>query len=357
MEHGSWSKFNPALKDNDATEYDLYFCINRNDKDGMFLKYDHRFYRYNSFFFLLFGQWIAICEMDDGDVQQPIIKLRGNRAYICKWAKFVSKDKSSYKDLVRLGIDEETDLLEVGGCLLRLAMWPTKRLFDAADKIMQNSRGKNSILRIGVHYRCGDIAFTKSSQVADKACTHDIHNPSFTNEAEHMKFGTPIDVGACAKYMVLKNENEKLKRELNLLQDAGDMSNVTGSMNAKESKSEIAVYVSSDNQGSALQINETVGNLAQTTVFPHGCHIQITNTFDCLLETSAYWLVLAMSDYLITQTEQYAKVPISAYSRYAAMYGLKGREVLRDGKDCTNVLDRYQQSRTQQGNWFCEGRK
>ena len=34
MANGSWSKFNPAFKDNDATEYDLYFCINRNDKDG-----------------------------------------------------------------------------------------------------------------------------------------------------------------------------------------------------------------------------------------------------------------------------------------------------------------------------------
>ena len=293
--------------------------------------------------------------MNDGDVQQPIIKLRGNRAYICKWAKAVGKDKSSYKDLLRLGISETTDLLEVGGCLLRLAMWPTEKLFNAADTFMQKSTEGNFTHQIGVHYRCGDIAFTKSSQIADRACTHDKNNPSFQNEADHMKFGTPIDMGKCARYMILKDENKRLKNELNFLQDA---SGVNDSLRVDDENHEkIAVYVSSDNQGSASQINETIGALAHTRVFPHGCHIQLTNTFECLLETSSYWLVLAMSDHLITQTEEYAKVPISAYSRYAAMYGLKGNRVLRDSKDCSNVMNRYQQSRTQQGNWFCEGRK
>ena len=154
--------------------------------------------------------------MDDGDVKQPIIKLRGNRAYICKWATAIGNDKSSHQDMLRLGIHEKADLLEVGGCLLRLAMWPTKLLFEAADKIIRTSKKVNKgtdMLQIGVHYRCGDIAFTKSSQIADKACTHDINNPFFTNEAEHMKFGTPIDIGNCAKYMILKNENERLKNE------------------------------------------------------------------------------------------------------------------------------------------------
>jgi hypothetical protein len=49
----SWSKYNDSLANNDLTEYDLWDCINMN--------HDSR------------------CGLDDGDVSQPIIKLRGNR--------------------------------------------------------------------------------------------------------------------------------------------------------------------------------------------------------------------------------------------------------------------------------------
>ena len=28
---------------------------------------------------------ICVCSMDKGDAAQPIVKIRGNRAYICKW--------------------------------------------------------------------------------------------------------------------------------------------------------------------------------------------------------------------------------------------------------------------------------
>ena len=54
LRNGSWSKYDPSLSDHDETEHDLYFCINRNDKD-------------------------RFCGLENGDVPQPIIKLRGNR--------------------------------------------------------------------------------------------------------------------------------------------------------------------------------------------------------------------------------------------------------------------------------------
>ena len=28
---------------------------------------------------------VCVCSMDKGDAAQPIVKIRGNRAYICKW--------------------------------------------------------------------------------------------------------------------------------------------------------------------------------------------------------------------------------------------------------------------------------
>jgi len=29
--------------------------------------------------------FVCVCSMDKGDAAQPIVKIRGNRAYICKW--------------------------------------------------------------------------------------------------------------------------------------------------------------------------------------------------------------------------------------------------------------------------------
>lgn len=83
--------YNKSFADHDETEYDLYFCINRNDQT-------------------------VKCGMENGDVSQPIIKLRGNRAYICKWA--THQTIHAHKELRDLGITDETDLLEVAGTLL-----------------------------------------------------------------------------------------------------------------------------------------------------------------------------------------------------------------------------------------------
>ena len=54
--------YNHSLSNNDNTEYDLYMCINNPSADSK-------------------------CGLDNGDVPHPIIKLRGNRAYLCKWAE------------------------------------------------------------------------------------------------------------------------------------------------------------------------------------------------------------------------------------------------------------------------------
>lgn len=155
LRNSSWSKYDQTLADNDKTELDLYFCINRNDMD-------------------------AVCGMESGDVKQPIIKLRGNRghflfshsprapltyphvAYICKWA--THPNMAAYHELRALGINENTDLLEAGGCLLRLAMWPTEKLFKAAEKLSLTRAAATvgsdiAALQVGIHYRCGDVSF------------------------------------------------------------------------------------------------------------------------------------------------------------------------------------------------------
>lgn len=67
-------------------------------------------------------------------MDQNIIKLRSNRAYLCKWAKHT--DILAHEQIVKQGVTAGSDLLEAAGCLLRLAMWPTQHLWDVVDKLI-----------------------------------------------------------------------------------------------------------------------------------------------------------------------------------------------------------------------------
>jgi hypothetical protein len=80
--------YNHSLSNNDKTEYDLYMCINNPSADSK-------------------------CGLDGGDVPHPIIKLRGNRAYICKWAE--RKELKAHEELQNLGmaLDDSDDLRSV----------------------------------------------------------------------------------------------------------------------------------------------------------------------------------------------------------------------------------------------------
>ena len=121
------------------------------------------------------------------------------------------------------------------------------------------------------------------------------------------------------------------------------------------------LYITSDNPSSAAQIREYAEKLYNrshnrekipTIVAPKGCHVDMDNSFDCSLLTITQWLILSASDYIVTQTDKTGS-PISAYSRYAAIYGLKG-DSLRDGRSCSTVQPLYSISRRWNGNWFCD---
>lgn len=45
-----------------------------------------------------------------GDVPQPIIKVRGNRAYFCKW---FLEATAAHEEMVAIGMTNSTDLFEV----------------------------------------------------------------------------------------------------------------------------------------------------------------------------------------------------------------------------------------------------
>ena len=285
----SWARYNASYSDNDATEKDLFFCINSNP--------DH-------------DKFMSMCGMDDGDVAQPIIKLRGNRAYLCRW--MLHPEIKPHKDMLSLGITRDADLYEVGGCLLRLAMWPTDKLFDQVfqmkkrlfkgglrhdDKDNESNEGVD--YQIGVHFRCGDIAFGNVN--SERICRF---YPGDTEDGAMAK-GTPPEFGHCVRQIA--DERVKLKRlylENNQLNH--ELIVVTSKLNLpppiiKNHSIEASRFdylhlnalISADSEASALQINESLsmaslsslstamnGNQISVGIFPRGCHIQFDKSFN-----------------------------------------------------------------------------
>ena len=363
-----WSHYNKRLANNDNTEYDLYFCINN-------------------------VAWRnKICGMDDGDVPQPHIKLRGNRAFFCKWATHpeLVASKEFFHVIAPIGVKsyEAINLMEVAGCMTRLALWPTELLWQFVSDSLEAHMGHESVkrhskLQVGTHFRCGDLSYTKGQ---DNWCIHDTDGSNPHEESTYMGAGNPAQIGQCAADLArmysnrfvetrlsdalignilssrllsqprgYHNKTRHLLRHRKLISQALEKTLNTVDNNEKhedeEEKKEILLYIASDNVGSAQQINSTA-NLPLTMISPKGCHVEMDPSFDCQKTTIGFWLILAASDVIVTQTDLTGS-PISAFSRYAALYGLKG-DSLRDARDCSNVKPLYTIGRKWTGNWFCD---
>lgn len=111
----------------------------------------------------------------------------------------------------------------------------------------------------------------------------------------------------------------------------------------------IHLYIASDSHSASTQIN-TAANYAKSAISPHGCHVEMDQSEGCQTETIVFWLLLALSDVMITQTDD--GKPISAFSRYAALYGLQN-DPFRDPLNCDKVQSIKNMSWTWNGNWFC----
>jgi hypothetical protein len=331
--------------------------------------------------------------------------------------------------------------------MLRLAMWPTERLWESISVDLENQLGpqvargseastlqswdsKNSI-QIAAHFRCGDYSYIKKDDY-NSACKHDpaLDVPSQggeevsaavqerrSKESPYMASGTPIALGRCVGELVYNHT--VLKQDLSLSSRRSDEqvtaakakiqikngsgvggektrqlrrgshhnSNNTQHYNpheemgrhhsdmysdstvrtlGEEEEPVALLYLTSDNPASAEQIheyadkvvadNEEEGNKGSrhipTILAPKGCHVDMDHSFECSLLTVSQWIILSSSDYIVTQTDKVGS-PISAYSRYAAVYGLKG-DSLRNSKDCGTVQSMYDISRRWNGNWFCD---
>ena len=195
---------------------------------------------------------------------------------------------------------------------------------------------------------------------------------SFISTFALQVYGTPLDIARCAQQVVdnLTTEsvfawddflmNTKLEKKSNNRLLRSESSPSRGLATAPLSNAALVdiltnlefrtvVHIASDNPGGASQVNQTL-HWPNTLISPSGCHVEMNPTFECLKLTITYWMVMALSDIIITPGND--RIPNSGFSRYAAIYGLKGNS-LRDPKQCNNILSRHDLGNMQHGNWNC----
>jgi hypothetical protein len=336
----TWTNFKPKFAKHHRTELILFNCFAPNSPE-MDIQ----------------------CGLDYGlKTPRDIVKTRCGRSYLCRWAQHSYLPAS--KDLKKLGVDSNSDLFEVAGCVLRLVMWPTDYLWTAFDEYLtgeidklnnktstahslpnnNSSRNESGYLLnnektfafnentkiVGMHYRCGDHSYTNPKESVRK-CQYDVWGNDPHEISTYMRYGTPVDLGRCSKDVISDYINSKAS--------------------SNDDRNNVLALIASDNIGSSVQMKNFT-EWDNVIVQPNGCHVDLTKSEDCTFETSLHWLMLSFSDKMVSQTQN--RIPISAFSRSAVMYGLAGDDVFRDAKACRNTLPKKNISYYERGNWVCQ---
>lgn len=351
-----WSHYDWKYANRDETEYDLYDCINNT------------------------GQKNSHCSMKDGDARTPHILYRSNRAYLCFYDNQVGSVAHNEMKSI-LGVNRTSDLYEVAGCMLRLALWPTEMLWTEVGKQLKEfeqtlpenshrarrrilrtrnhthpmrklepSTEVNKVLQVGMHFRCGDKSYIKKGGY-DHMC---VYNEDDSADAKASKFplGNPHDMGVCAKRslqslltsaLVDSSDGKAIATGSTVAIQAAP----TAVLSTSISSDTLAMgFIASDNLMSSIQMNMTLG-LPHSIISPQGCHVELDPSKQCHLFTASQWFLLSLSDILVTQEG----MP-SSFSRYAGIYGLK-TDPFRNGKHCDTIETMLEASRKPMSNWFC----
>ena len=317
----------------------------------------------------------------DKELNHKVIKVRSNRAYLCRWA--IRNDLVDPAHLQEtLGLGHDSDLFEMAGCMLRLAMWPSEKLWAAVDMSLEqdpNVKGKVEFedfvtdSQVGIHFRCGDSSFGASAKSKiNPECVFTSHESwKGTSFFDDHSLDSPIDAGKCGSHWA---------SALSTDMSAGTTSSAPV---INIPKKRTLVFIASDYPPSAQQINNTIGWLYSITP-PQGCHVDIQANDRCTLITSVHWLMLALSDQIVmqsmlvgevqrnssysdakyyysysdkssgTQSRHEQPAPISAFSRFAAIYSLSPGGIVY-GSHC-KTIDPVALSHQTQGNWVCNPR-
>jgi hypothetical protein len=206
------------------------------------------------------------------------------------------------------------DLFEQAACLLRLAMWPTDYLWDnvreeVRKEIIEAMNGGEPLptvedftnFRIGAHFRCGDYSYINADSYTD-ACVHDVDGLHPHDESPYMRFGTPWDVGRCANAIIQNYTSEHHHHHHQQHKNTRRHLRVSHDKIRSLIENKIHLYIASDSHSASVQIN-SAANYSKSAISPHGCHVELDQSEGCQSETIVFWLLLALSDVMITQTE------------------------------------------------------
>lgn len=332
-----------------------------------------------------------------------VIKYYGNRSYLCRW--LIKPSLGMRQELAEtLDMHMGSDLYEMAGCMLRLAMWPTERLWEALDEsldaqlsnmdfnienmvnVSSSSNGDASNYKavatskqVGFHFRCGDTSFTAAAGgLPNPECFIDPSGKvpwKGTGFSDDHSMDSPLDAAQCGRQILLS-----LASPTHPVSPAAsphpDFALTSGSIldshavSAQQANGVLA-YIASDNGDSSRQINSTL-NWGFTIKPPDACHMDLQKNSLCTLMTSLHWFMLSLSDVIVMQalikpaesvysnSPETAHIsddepaPISAFSRYAAIYSLSG-PVIRYGRGCRSA-NTTQLSYQTHGNWVCDPR-
>jgi len=264
----SWSNFDWKYANQDATEYDLYDCINNT------------------------GQKNSHCSMKDGDAGTPHILYRSNRCYLCYYDN--NKGSAANIQMKALGVNETSNLYEVAGCMMRLAMWPTELLWqevgkllsvfekqvtpEAAASVRRNRRALRTrrmderapartpaVVQVGLHFRCGDKSYIKKGGY-DHMC---VYNEDDTEENKKGLFplGNPYSMGVCAR------------RSLHSYLTASMLAGTSSSTSSSSTKSS-SEPTNNNNSGSSTNTSTSTSTSTSTTASSGGTGTAKTDDID-----------------------------------------------------------------------------
>eukprot|EP01040_Poterioochromonas_malhamensis_P010803 gene10803-11775_t len=354
----NWGKWDRSgWKDSDYSDTTVYHCVN--PKPGN-----------------------VKCALDHDLPDVRVLRFFGNRSYLCRW--LVKQSLGISKDIQKaLEIDLQTNLYDVAGCMLRLALHPTKFLWKSLMTIrkasllqssnilsqihghhgspplddQEHGRSRSSAIdyQVGVHFRCGDSSFRQKDQQPNPNCVY-LSNSSWkgTSFGDDYSLDSPIDLATCGQKKLLEYAQQRL------------------TIRKDNTSAKSAVFLASDNHDSSKQMLQS---LHSNTVVIHPtstCHIDKQKSLDCSTSTIVQWFMFALSDVLITQSSlpsfpdsvyydsdeiNYIKSPyprqlppISAFSRFAVIYGLNGDNLYYGNCQAVNstTIGHFTH-----GNWIC----
>ena len=264
--------------------------------------------------------WCSFNEAETNDTNFPIIKYRSNRANLCVWTN--KRDKKYFWDLDSLGVTSESDLIEVAGCLSRLALWPTPLLWSELKTSLGGYASKDMNHLIGAHFRCGDPGFLEGNKGLE-----DLSVICASKDQDHMA-DTPIELGNCAH------------QQLELISGGDD----------NDDASKTALFVATDHQMAKEQLT-AAANWTNIITFSGECMYQGGL---CASQNAVHWFMLSFAEKVIARTISHVLLH-SAFSRTAGMYGLYP-SVYVDAKRCGIPINNTDQGRRGNGNWICESR-